>query len=48
MEVMYARGHSTRGTGTRFVLARNFCDFCTPVPQYSEALEALEDSRTRT
>ena len=35
LEILYARGHNTRGTGTAsFVPARNFCEFCTPVPQY--------------
>ena len=34
VEVLYARGNNTRGTGTAcFVPAQNFCEFCTPVPQ---------------
>ena len=42
LEVLYARGHNTRGTDTAcFVPARNFCEFCTPVPQYPELLEVL-------
>ena len=42
LEVLYARGHITRGTGTASVVpARNFCEFCTPVPQYPELLEVL-------
>ena len=49
LEVLCARGHKTRGVGTaRFVPARNFCEFCTPVPQYPEVLEILQDIRTRT
>ena len=31
-----------------FVPARNFCEFCTLVPQYPELLEVLYDFRTRT
>ena len=27
---------------------RNFCEFCTPVPQHQELLEVLKDFRTRT
>ena len=42
LEVLYARVHNTRGTGTAcFVPARNVCEFCTPVPQYPELLEVL-------
>ena len=42
LEVLYARGHKTRGTGTAcFLPARNFCEFCTAVPQYLELLEVL-------
>ena len=37
-----------RGYGTAFIPARNFCKFCTPVPQYPERLEVLEDFHTRT
>ena len=40
--VLYARGQNTRGTGTAcFVPARNFCELCTPIPQYPELLEVL-------
>ena len=31
-----------------FVPARNFCKFCTPVPQYPEHLEVLQDFHART
>ena len=49
LAVLYARGHNTRGTGTAcFVPARSFCELCTPVPQYPELLEVLQDIRTRT
>ena len=42
LEVLYARGHNTRGTGTAcFVPDRNSCELRTPVPQYPELLEVL-------
>ena len=31
-----------------FIPARNFCKFCTPVPQYPKLLEVLKDFHTRT
>ena len=41
--------YTTPGTGTAcFVPARNFCELCTPVPQYPELLEVLYNFRNRT
>ena len=49
LEVLYARDHNTRGTGTAcFVPARNFREFCTPAPQHRELVEVLQDFRIRT
>ena len=47
--VLYAPCHNTRGTGTTFLVrTRNFCEFCTPVPQYPELLWVLQHFHTRT
>ena len=49
LQVLYARCLNTRGAGTAcFVPPRNFCELCTPMPQYLELLEVVQDFRTRT
>ena len=49
LRVLYTPCHNTRGTGAAlFVHARNFCEFCTRVPQYPELLEVLQPFHTRT
>ena len=49
LEVLYAGATKTRGTGTACLyLPRNFWKFCTPVPQYPELLQVLQDFHTRT
>ena len=49
LEVLYAGAKKGPGYGYSMLLpARNFWKLCTPVPEYPELLEVLQDFHTRT